>query len=286
MLNANTPLTEVARIAKALPPFPKVVLELLDCLRDQSSTLENVVRTARNDAVITANILGVANHIRRLHAQSDLTDPFVAASIIGMNRIRGVVVSVGLNRFFSDAPGSQFIFHHSLAVAIAAHELAMLVGVSRDEAYIAGILHDVGQLCFHVMDAKAFEAAYQQSSLDGRLIDHERSAFGLNHCEIGAKLAELWKLPEDVQSAIATHHDEATVTSPTQAVVCLAETLVRGLDLPPSKKNRITHVNRAAMQTLELEWDQPELLECFKRIRCRYHYALRNEHPAAHEHLD
>lgn len=269
MLGGNI-LDEVPRLAEALPPFPGVVLQLLDRLRDEETSLDALIRLARNDPVISSNILANANHVRRLRVQPDLTDPFAAASLIGLNRVRSIVVAAGMHRFLEKGKGGTFLFKHSQAVAIVAQELAFLCDVSTEMAYVAGILHDIGQLCFRIIDEQAFENAYEQSSVDGKLIEREVDNFGLDHCRMGALLAEHWELPQEFVSAILTHHDEATVTSKLQATICLAESLTRALDIPPSPKNRVTKINTAALETLGLRWDSLDMLDCFGRCHARF----------------
>ncbi|MCX7174532.1 MAG: HDOD domain-containing protein [Proteobacteria bacterium] len=274
MLGGRDMMAEVPKLAEALPPFPGIVLQLLDRMHDEETSLDGLVRLARNDPVITSNILANANHIRRLHAQSDLADPFAAASLIGLNRLRGIVVAAGMNQFLEKGKGGAFLFKHSQAVAIVAQELAAMCGVSTEMAYVAGILHDIGQLCFHILDEQAFKDAYEQSSIDGKLLEREVDIFGLDHCRIGALIAEHWKLPQEFVSTILTHHDEATVTSRLQATICLAESLARALDIPPSQKNRVTKINVLALETLGLRWNSPEMLDCFGRCHARFHQIL------------
>lgn len=261
---------DVAQLAKRLPTFPAIVVQLLDMLRDESSSLDMLAQMARNDPVISANILARANRIRRLHAQSDLADPFVAASIIGINQLRSIVVTTGMNRFVSAVPGVPFLYHHSLAVAITAQEMAALVDLSPDVAYTAGMLHDVGQLCFHIMDETLFEKVYAASIADGKLLEREAEAFGADHCQVGAQSALYWNLPEEIHSAILTHHDDHTVTCSLQASICLAETLARALDIPTSPKNRVFRLNSLAVEELGLSWDTPAMTDIFDRCVTRY----------------
>ncbi len=263
-------LDDIEEVARRLPPFPTAILKILDLLRDDGSSLEVLVRLVRNDPVISGNVLSMANHIRRAHAQSDLSDPYTAASLIGINRLRRTVVNVGMNRFFSNGIGGDFFFQHSLAVAITSHEIGLMAEVDPAQAYIAGILHDVGQLCFHVLDERAFSNAYQLASVDGRLLEREAEIFGADHCEIGAKLAEYWNLPDDVVSAIRVHHSDSVANSHLQAVICLGETLARALDIPSSAKNRVLKVNESAIELLGIQWDSPEMMDCFGRCKARF----------------
>ena len=270
LLTPDNLSAEVARLAKRLPPFPRVVMQLLEMLRADDLSLDVLTRMARNDPVISSGILATANRLRRINAQSDIHDPFIAASLIGVNQLRRIVVAAAMNKFAAEEKGAEFLYDHSHAVAIVAHELAMLCDVSPEKAYVAAILHDVGQLCFHVMDPVAFQNLYLQSAADGRLIEREIATFGVDHARIGGELAEHWELPEDFVSAIRTHHDTTVITSKLQAVINLAESLARALDIPPSPKNRLTQLNAPAVETLGITWGSAEMLDCFGRCRARF----------------
>jgi putative nucleotidyltransferase with HDIG domain len=266
---------DIEGLAKRLPAFPSVIIQLLDLLRNESVTLESLARIARNDPVVVANILSQANYLRRLHAQSDVTDPSLAASMIGINRLRRIVVTIGMNSFIGSVPGGTYLFQHSLAVAITAQEIAMISGLSPDHAYITGILHDVGQLCLHMLNEPAFENLYSQSILDRKLVSREAQFFGADHCWIGAQLAQHWNLPEEIHSAILTHHDDNIVAGPMQACIGIADTLARALDLPASSENRVTMLNPLAVAELELDWGSVEIANMLDRCVARYHHVVR-----------
>lgn len=274
MLTTDNLAGEVAKLAKILPPFPRVVMQLLDMMHADDVSLEVLSRLARNDPVISSGILATANHLRRLHAQSDLHDPFVAASLIGINQVRRIVVTAAMNKFAAEEKGADFLLNHSRAVAIVAQELAMLCGVSPEKAYVAGILHDVGQLCFHILDPLAFQEIYRQSAVDGKLLEREAATFGVDHALIGCALAEHWELPADFVSAIREHHNDTVVTSNLQAVINVAESITRALDIPASPKNRLTKLNGPAVAALGIIWDSDEMLDCFGRCRARFRQAI------------
>jgi len=274
MLSLEILDTSIPEIAKRLPPFPTVVAQVLDELHNPALSMDALIRIARNDPVISANILATANRVRRINAKSDLDDPFVAASLIGTNQIRRIITTTGMNRFLEQDRGAAFLLWHSRAVAIASQELAMLSLVSPEKAYVAAILHDVGQLCFHILDPEAFQDAYQQSAFDGRLLEREATIFGVNHSQAGAALAKHWALSEDFSSAILEHHEDSIATCPLQAVINLAESLVRALDIPASPKNRLTRLNRPAIDMLGIEWDSPSLMDCYGRCRARFKQAM------------
>jgi putative nucleotidyltransferase with HDIG domain len=270
MLTPDNLSAEVAELAKVLPPFPRVVMQLLEMLRADDLSLDALTRLARNDPVISSSILATANRLRRINALPDVHDPFIAASLIGVNQLRRIVVAAAMNKFAREEKGAEFLFDHSRAVAIVAHELALLCGVSPEKAYVAAILHDVGQLCFHILDPVAFQDVYDRSAVDGRLIERETQTFGVDHARIGGELALHWRLPEDFVSTIRTHHDAYVVTSKLQAVINVAESLTRALDMPPSPKNRLTQLNAPAVAALGIVWSSQEMQDCFGRCRARF----------------
>lgn len=267
--------SEVARLAKVLPPFPRVVMQLLDMLRNDDLSLDALIRLARNDPVISSGILATANRLRRIHVQPDLNDPYVAASLIGIDQVRRIVVMAAMNKFAAEEKGADFLFNHSRAVAIVAHELALLCEVSPEQAYVAAILHDVGQLCFHIKSPVVFQDLYLKSSVDGKLLERETQTFGVDHAQIGAALARHWELSETFVSAIEEHHQVDTISGRLQAVINLAESLARALDIPPSPKNRLTQLNASAVALLGITWNSPEMLECFGRCRAIYRQTSR-----------
>jgi putative nucleotidyltransferase with HDIG domain len=265
---------DIAAIADKLPPFPVVVSQLLAELRNDTLSMESLVRITRNDPVISANILSAANRIRRMHALNDVSDTYVAAQLIGVNRIQRIIVTLGMNRFLAHDTGSDFLFWHSRAVAIIAQELAMLTRVSPEKAYVAAILHDIGQLCFHILDPLAFQEAYNLSGCDGLLLQRETALFGVDHSLIGAALATHWQLPQEFALTILDHHKDNVVSGKLPAVINLAESLSRALDIPPSPKNRVAGINRSAMDLLGIEWDTPAMRDCYSRCRARYRHAV------------
>ena len=267
--------SEVARLAKVLPPFPRVVMQLLDMLRNDDLSLDALIRLARNDPVISSGILATANRLRRIHVQPDLNDPYVAASLIGIDQVRRIVVMAAMNKFAAEEKGADFLFNHSRAVAIVAHELALLCEVSPEAAYVAAILHDVGQLCFHIKSPVVFQDLYLKSSVDGKLLERETQTFGVDHAQIGAALARHWELSETFVAAIEEHHQVDAISGRLQAVINLAESLARALDIPPSPKNRLTQLNASAVALLGITWNSPEMLECFGRCRAIYRQTSR-----------
>lgn len=265
---------EVPVLAAKLPPFPKVVPELIACLDQEDSAIDDLVKIARNDPIISAMILCCANQLRRIRAQKDTADLFAAAALIGYNKMRELILAASLNTFLSRSSGQTFFYEHSLAVAICAREIAVLTHHQPEPAYIAGILHDVGQLCFYQVDTALYTSVRRMAIESGNLLQLEIQNFGLDHCHLGMLLANQWKLPQEILLAISSHHsDETTWQSPLQAIVNLAESMCAGLDIPHSPHNRVSRLNLSAAEYLDLTWDSEHMIDLFGRTRAQFEYA-------------
>jgi putative nucleotidyltransferase with HDIG domain len=269
---------QLVEVGTKLPPVPLVIQQLLDRLHEDDVSVDNLVRIARNDSVVSSAILSAANRLRRMRLQPDTSDMFSAASLIGTNKLKQIVISAGMNHFVAECSGQRYFYEHSLAVAIIAQELAQLTNISTDDAYIAGILHDIGQLAHTIVDAKRYRDVRLKAEQGGDLLALETDAFGLNHCEFGLLLASHWKLPQNIMLAIGTHHDKNNRwQSKLHAAINLAETICRGLDLPHSPQNHVLSVNTSALEHLGLHWDSPEMQDLFARARVRFaHLATGN----------
>lgn len=270
MISAN----KIPEFAAKLPPFSKVVPKLLACLDKDDSSIEELVKTVRIDPIISAIILSHANQLRRIRAQKDTSDLFAAASLIGYNKMRELILKASLNDFMSRSSGQVFFYEHSLAVAIASYELAVLSHQPPEPAYVSGILHDVGQLCFYMIDTPLYTTVRRMAINTGNLIELEAQNFGLDHSELGMLLAKYWLLPQDIQLAISSHHAyQSDWQNPLEAIVNLAESICRGLDIPHSPHNRVSTLNLSAAEYLGLKWDSEQIIDLFGRTRSQFEYA-------------
>jgi HD-like signal output (HDOD) protein len=144
-----------------------------------------------------------------------VSSPQQAAMLIGIENLKALVLSV---QVFSDLGGHLtrglgFLWNHSMTTASFAKAIARVeqssTGVMED-AFTAGLLHDVGRLVL----ASAFGTEYQQvlkrAAEPGVLLARcEGDAFGCTHNGVGAYLLGLWGLTDSIVEAVAWHHQPA-----------------------------------------------------------------------------
>ena len=194
---------------KALPPFPAVALQLLSLLDDAEAPMRKVTELLRIDPALAAEILRVSNSV--LYGLSRRIDNVSHAIVVlGTDTVKRLALTVALGRFSQSFLHNQTLrvcWDHSVACAVVAEELALMMGQPRDRAYTAGLLHDVGRLallaCYPNEYGNLLEVA-RENHFDE--LECERQLFDIDHCQAGEWLAQSWNLPSEFVEAIANHH--------------------------------------------------------------------------------
>lgn len=167
------------------PKTVNLVLELLQGTPQQQAELMRVVQT---DPALAAAVMRAANSVHLGYARQ-ISGLRQATVMLGQNLVNAVVAGRVADRVFERKPMDypEWLWPHSVVMASTCAVLARRTGVSPDEAYTAGLLHDLGWLM----------AASNNVDLEGR----DRS-----HARIGSGLLSRWNLPERIVLAVETHH--------------------------------------------------------------------------------
>jgi putative nucleotidyltransferase with HDIG domain len=196
-----------------------------------------------------------------------------AILLLGVGRVRDITMATAvIDRFAAEPPfDAQRLWQHSIGVAICAQEIAQHAGLDVDTAYIAGLLHDIGQLLLFGIDSSAYSHALQvMNERDVEISEAERECLGVDHAQVGGALARLWKLPEVVAEAITTHHASAESDPETEMgdAIHVAEILSHALDLGAADGNRVPYLSDISVARMGIEW--PRFAEKFPRIEARF----------------
>ena len=218
----------------SLPTRPKTYERLLHALSEPDYSVTMVAKIIEQDVGLTAKILRMVNSAFFGRAR-DVASVRQATSILGSNLIKSITLSSEVLRGFKDfRPIAGFSLEgyqqHCLLTGGIAYQI--LQGDKRaDDAFTAGILHDIGKLVLAHHFRGGFEKALRITEETGRpLHEVEMEINGMNHAEVGAYLLGLWALPSPIVEAVAFHHDPGAVGSGTfdvLAAVHAAETLAR-----------------------------------------------------------
>ncbi len=197
---------------KDLPTLPQVVAKVMQVVGNPMATAADLNEVISMDQALTAKVLRLANSAY-YGFPKEITNITQAVVILGFNTIRNLALSVSVHRLlFEGRERGRFshrdFWKHSVATAVLAKILAKKVGFKSEEnAFTAGLLHDIGKNFFDQHSHEEFNQALQASRQTGRpLWMEEREILSLDHGQVGRWMAEKWNLPADLTAAIALHH--------------------------------------------------------------------------------
>jgi putative nucleotidyltransferase with HDIG domain len=217
--------SEMPPLLAKVPAFPPVATKLLSLLDDNESNFADIAACVATDPVLSGRLITRAN-AADLASYCEVRDVLQAARALGIDRTRQISLQTATSFIAGSALTSDTLrpcWHHTLACAIVASEIARLSGLRAAEAYTAGILHDIGRLGLLTV----YRAEYEQlmAGAEGQpddLIRMERDLFGVDHMEAGCWLARRWNLPQSIVEVVAQHHDAPAGTLNEVLVVQIA----------------------------------------------------------------
>lgn len=197
-----------------LPSIPYIFTEVLRALDDDKMKASSIAGIIERDQSLTARVLTIANSPFYGFARR-ISTVELAIVLIGTNSIKEVVISMILQRFFGrirkDIFDIQNFWNYSVFCGACARTLARRLGYKlAGEAFVAGVMHDIGILILSEHFQQQFaQMRTIQTALNYSFVEAEKTILNSTHCGIGAWLAEKWRLPEKLVNAIKYHHTPA-----------------------------------------------------------------------------
>ncbi len=197
-----------------LVSLPAVCLRLNEMVDDPTCSAEDMGRVINQDVALTARLLRIANS--PMYGFTTKIDTVTrAVTVLGTKQVRDIALASAAVKTFQGIPNTlvsmQSFWEHSIYCALCARTLAMdCLRRQREAVFIAGLLHDIGELVLYnqlpELSRKALESC--TSGPEGLEIqDAERELIGFDHAEVGGALAHRWALPINLQECIAYHHN-------------------------------------------------------------------------------
>lgn len=215
LLSSSSLRDIVARIT-FLPSPPAAYRELMEGLNSETSTVEYVGEILERDPAISAKLLQMVNSAY-FGLGCRVTNPVRAISLMGLEVVKALVLSAGVYANLPPAVAARhevgWLWRHSMRVSRMAQKVAQAFTSDArliDDAFIAGLLHDLGTLIL-LCDCPAEVKEIEQAAIAERaaIWNAERNMLGVTHAEVGAYLLGMWGLPQPVVEAVAWHHRPA-----------------------------------------------------------------------------
>lgn len=225
-LPVNRAMREKLTSLNALPVFPATYQRIVGVLREPDCSIKEVGEIIAQDLAMTTKILQLVNSAffgisRRITRVTD------AASLLGLETIKALVLGFGVFSQFEDGRIDPKILNrltrHSLNVGMLACGIGKsFIGAPEvaDEAFMAGVLHDLGKLALLTNYPEEYTQVLKMEQEEQEpLCSLEQNQIGIHHCLVGAFLTGIWGLPMSVMNATAFHHAPSDSPTPHDCVL-------------------------------------------------------------------
>ena len=193
-----------------LAPLPAAVSKLLQLTDDEKSSLEQLAELIETDPSLVTKLLRIVNF--PAYGLSQKTGNIKQAVLyLGFLLIKELAFESTLFDYFSKGAthiNSLFFWRHCLTVAHLSKHLAQAVGhPSPDDAYTAGLLHDIGKIILDTYGQVTYgDFIRARCGSSGLLIEEEADIIGMGHDNAGAYFCNKWNFPDRITRAIRLHH--------------------------------------------------------------------------------
>src|SRR5215210_3745943 len=219
---------EMIKKVSSIATLPEVTAKIISTVEDPKSTASALHKIVSHDPALVTRIMKVVNSaFYGLPGQIGSIERAIV--LLGLNAIKNIAVAASLGQLFKgsklcDGYTAKDLWTHCIAVGVAARDLAKQMKLPiADEAFLAGMIHDVGILIslqsFPEQLRKTCEAA---KNSERSFVELEREFMnGMDHQQLGMCLAEQWRFPKSCQLVAGYHHQPAALGEQNKMVVML-----------------------------------------------------------------
>jgi putative nucleotidyltransferase with HDIG domain len=226
---------------ETVPSLPDVLTTVNSLLDDPSASLKRIAEVLSTDSGLASRVLRLVNSayygLPRMVSTIAL-----ATTILGAKAIKSHVVNIAYADLMSDLGGCHeeynLLWSHALKTATWARTIASdLDGVDPEEAFTAGLIHDIGKAICLKLRGDAYARIILEAYKSGKpLMGVEEEMVGFDHTLMGAWAASRWKLPEPLVNSIRWHHNPSVVQEKSEEIyrlvvaVHIADIAARAVD--------------------------------------------------------
>jgi HD-like signal output (HDOD) protein len=198
---------------RSLPVLPGVYFELTQLLVNEECSVASVARVIERDPTMVAKVLQLVNSAF-IGLGRSITSVEQAIAYLGIRLLKDLTLVAHVFDTSRPVPREVLdaIQSHSISVGSVARGLAGGNRLLGEDAFIAGVLHDIGKLILAAERPEAFARLHEHARATSRpLFAVEQEELGATHAELGGYLLGIWGLPYPVIEAVAFHHAPARV---------------------------------------------------------------------------
>lgn len=197
-----------------IPSPPQILLRLVKMADDEGASIADLASLVGQDPGLATRLLTVANSpaLRRGRELRSLDNCLTS---LGTRLVRSIATCLSIQNLFDRQPGITpadlaAFWGHSLMVAELSRRIAVVAACPHpEEAYLAGLLHDIGQLILLSALGEPYSRTLATHGDEDALVADELQQFGTHHGEVGTWLADRWRLDSSFADGILFHHADA-----------------------------------------------------------------------------
>ena len=205
-------IKRILKTIETIPAFPATGNKVAQLLNKPDYSIMQVTNVIKFDPSISANVLKMANSAY-FGAQHKISSINEAVMYLGQKNLMRAIQTAGVSKFYKKGASGYFdkaldLWEHSVAVGLMSQILAKQITGSEDPTlYTAALLHDVGKIImgeFVRDELKKITTLVYENGMS--FLEAEEIVLGINHAELGGKVAEHWNFPIEIRDAISYHH--------------------------------------------------------------------------------
>ena len=202
--------TLVERIT-GISTLPQIALRVMEVAQNPDATAADLKVLVESDPTLSARVLrnvnSAANGLRLR-----ITNVQQAISYLGFNQIRNLAITASVGEIFrvEEATGPYRranLWRHLVSVGVCARLVASRLALPNfDDAFLAGLLHDIGIILEDQHAHGPFKNVVRNLQNDRTLAQIEQIFLGFDHTTLGERIAEKWQFPPEIRDVIRFHH--------------------------------------------------------------------------------
>jgi len=206
---SNDVITKILQENKELLSLPQTLAEVLRVTKSETSSAQELASVLMRDPALTAKILRIANS-PFYGVGREITTMTQAVVTLGLRTVTALTLSSSVYKLvdgWNSTIDRPRFWRHSLEVAIGSRMIYEAQGINQgEEAFIGGLLHDIGILVLERAFPKQYPAVWKEAQQGRVLTELEDETWGTDHARVGKFLLEQWHLPQRICDGVGLHH--------------------------------------------------------------------------------
>ncbi len=191
-----------------LPTLPVVAQQIMSAANNDDDSLKALSDIVQKDPSLTMKLLVLAN-AAQYGQQAQVSSVHRAISVVGTEMLRRLALCAFVKAAWANDTRHQLFWKHSIAVAFGTSFLSQGdEDVSADDAFAAGLLHDMGVLVLDTVLADAYQEVEDRITEAASRQEAEQYLLGVDHTQAGSWFAYRWQIPRTLIEGISGHHAE------------------------------------------------------------------------------